>query len=173
MYIYEYPLAIQRLKIAITAARKKGFLGKHIFKSNFDFDIRIKEGAGAFICGEETALIASIEGKRGMPRAKPPFPAYKGLWGKPTVINNVETLANLPSIVMKGAKWFSSIGTEKSKDKAVCIDRQDKNTGLIEVPMGISFKEIIYDIGGGCEKTASPKQCRQEDHPEAVSRRLT
>jgi NADH-quinone oxidoreductase subunit F len=160
-YVYiraEYPLAIQRLKIAINAARKKGFLGKHIFKSKFDFDIRIKEGAGAFICGEETALIASIEGKRGMPRAKPPFPAYKGLWGKPTVINNVETLANLPSIIMKGAKWFSAIGTEKSKGtKVFALTGRIKNTGLIEVPMGISLKEIIYDIGGGCEKNRKLK----------------
>jgi NADH-quinone oxidoreductase subunit F len=160
-YVYiraEYPLAIQRLKIAITAARKKGFLGKNIFKSKFDFDIRIKEGAGAFICGEETALIASIEGKRGMPRAKPPFPAYKGLWGKPTVINNVETLANLPSIIMKGAKWFSAIGTEKSKGtKVFALTGRIKNTGLIEVPMGISLKEIIYDIGGGCEKNRKLK----------------
>jgi len=160
-YVYiraEYPLAIQRLKIAIAAARKKGFLGNNIFKSKFNFDIRIKEGAGAFICGEETALIASIEGKRGMPRAKPPFPAYKGLWGKPTVINNVETLANLPSIIMKGAKWFSATGTEKSKGtKVFALTGRIKNTGLIEVPMGISLKEIIYDIGGGCEKNRKLK----------------
>ena len=160
-YVYiraEYPLAIQRLKIAIAAARKKGFLGNNIFKSKFDFDIRIKEGAGAFICGEETALIASIEGKRGMPRAKPPFPAYKGLWGKPTVINNVETLANLPSIIMKGAEWFSATGTEKSKGtKVFALTGRIKNTGLIEVPMGISLKEIIYDIGGGCEKNRKLK----------------
>ena len=160
-YVYiraEYPLAIQRLKTAIAAARKKGFLGNNIFKSKFDFDIRIKEGAGAFICGEETALIASIEGKRGMPRAKPPFPAYKGLWGKPTVINNVETLANLPSIIMKGAEWFSATGTEKSKGtKVFALTGRIKNTGLIEVPMGISLKEIIYDIGGGCEKNRKLK----------------
>ncbi|MBI4844507.1 MAG: NADH-quinone oxidoreductase subunit NuoF [Nitrospirae bacterium] len=155
-YVYiraEYPLAIHRLKIAIADARKKGFIGKNILKSGFDFDIKIKEGAGAFICGEETALIASIEGKRGMPKAKPPFPAYKGLWGKPTVINNVETLANLPSIITKGAKWFASIGTEKSKGtKVFALTGKIKNTGLIEVPMGISLKEIIYDIGGGCER---------------------
>lgn len=160
-YVYiraEYPLAIQRLKIAIADARKKGFLGKNIFKSKFDFDIKIKEGAGAFICGEETALIASIEGKRGMPRAKPPFPANKGLWGKPTVINNVETLANLPLIITKGAKWFSSIGTEKSKGtKVFALTGRIKNTGLIEVPMGMSLKEIIYDIGGGCEKNRKLK----------------
>jgi NADH-quinone oxidoreductase subunit F len=155
-YIYiraEYPLAIERLKIAIDQATKKGFLGKNIFKSGFDFEISIKEGAGAFICGEETALIASIEGKRGMPRSKPPFPVNKGLWGKPTVINNVETLANLPSIITKGASWFSSIGSEKSKGtKVFALTGKIKNTGLIEVPMGISLREIIYDIGGGMEK---------------------
>jgi len=160
-YVYiraEYPLAIHRLKIAIADAREKGFLGKNILKSGFDFDIKIKEGAGAFICGEETALIASVEGKRGMPRAKPPFPAHKGLWGKPTVINNVETLANLHLIIMKGAKWFSSIGTEKSKGtKVFALTGKIKNTGLIEVPMGISLKEIIYDIGGGCEKNRKLK----------------
>ncbi|RJQ18058.1 MAG: NADH-quinone oxidoreductase subunit NuoF [Nitrospiraceae bacterium] len=155
-YVYiraEYPLAIHRLKIAISDARSRGFLGKNISGSGFDFDIRIKEGAGAFICGEETALIASIEGKRGMPRAKPPFPAHKGLWGKPTVINNVETLANLPAIITNGGKWYASIGTEKSKGtKVFALTGRIKNTGLIEVPMGISLKEIIYDIGGGCEK---------------------
>ncbi|MBI4683542.1 MAG: NADH-quinone oxidoreductase subunit NuoF [Nitrospirae bacterium] len=155
-YIYiraEYPLAIERLKIAIAEATDKGFLGKNIFKSGFDFDIRIKEGAGAFICGEETALIASIEGKRGMPRSKPPFPVNKGLRGKPTVINNVETLANLPTIITKGAKWFSSIGSEQSKGtKVFALTGNIRNTGLIEVPMGISLKEIIYDIGGGMEK---------------------
>ncbi|MBC8413587.1 MAG: NADH-quinone oxidoreductase subunit NuoF [Nitrospira sp.] len=155
-YIYiraEYPLAIERLKIALSEARSNGFLGKGIFNSDFDFELKIKEGAGAFICGEETALIASIEGKRGMPRSKPPFPAHKGLLGKPTVINNVETLATLPSIMTKGAKWFSSIGTEKSKGtKVFALTGKIKNTGLIEVPMGISLKEIIYDIGGGMEK---------------------
>lgn len=155
-YIYiraEYPLAIERLKIAISEATEKGFLGRNIFKSGFDFDIRIKEGAGAFICGEETALIASIEGKRGMPRSKPPFPVNKGLWGKPTVINNVETLANLSTIITKGARWFSSIGSEQSKGtKVFALTGNIKNTGLIEVPMGISLKEIIYDIGGGMGK---------------------
>jgi NADH-quinone oxidoreductase subunit F len=155
-YIYiraEYPLAIKRLRIAINEAKKKGYLGKNIFKSKFDFDIRIKEGAGAFICGEETALIASIEGRRGMPRSKPPFPAHKGLWGKPTVINNVETLSTLPSIITKGAKWFASTGTEKSKGtKVFALTGKIKNSGLIEVPMGISLREIVYDIGGGCEK---------------------
>jgi NADH:ubiquinone oxidoreductase subunit F (NADH-binding)/(2Fe-2S) ferredoxin len=155
-YIYiraEYPLAIQRLKIAMDEARRKKFLGKNIFKSGFDFDIKIKEGAGAFICGEETALIASIEGERGLPRSKPPFPVVKGLWGKPTVINNVETLSNLPSIMTKGASWFASVGTEKSKGtKVFALTGKIKNTGLIEVPMGISLKEIIFDIGGGMEK---------------------
>jgi NADH-quinone oxidoreductase subunit F len=155
-YIYiraEYPLAVQRLKIAIRDAKAKGFLGKNIFKKEFSFDIRIKEGAGAFICGEETALIASIEGQRGMPRSKPPFPANRGLWGKPTVINNVETLANLPSIMTNGAKWFTSLGTEKSKGtKVFALTGKIRNSGLIEVPMGISLREIIYDIGGGMEK---------------------
>jgi NADH:ubiquinone oxidoreductase subunit F (NADH-binding)/(2Fe-2S) ferredoxin/Pyruvate/2-oxoacid:ferredoxin oxidoreductase delta subunit len=155
-YIYiraEYPLAIHRLKIALEQARKKGFLGKNIFKSKFDFDIKIKEGAGAFVCGEETALIASIEGQRGMPRAKPPFPVNRGLWGKPTVINNVETLSNLPSIITKGAAWYASVGTERSKGtKVFALTGKIKNTGLIEVPLGISLREIIYDIGGGMEK---------------------
>ena len=160
-YIYiraEYPLAIERLEIAIRQATEKGFLGKNIFSSGFDFDIKIKQGAGAFICGEETALIASIEGKRGMPRSKPPFPVNKGLWGKPTVINNVETLANLPSIITQGASWYASIGTEKSKGtKVFALTGKIKNTGLIEVPMGISLKEIIYDIGGGMEKNRKLK----------------
>lgn len=155
-YVYiraEYPLAIERLKIAIKEAAKKGYLGKNIFKSGFDFNIKIKKGAGAFICGEETALIASIEGERGMPRSKPPFPANKGLWGKPTIINNVETLANLPAIITSGAKWFSSIGTEKSKGtKVFALTGNIKNSGLIEVPMGMPLKEIIFDIGGGMEK---------------------
>ncbi len=153
-YVYiraEYPVAITRLKLGIKEAKKKGYLGKNICGTKFDFDIRIKEGAGAFVCGEETALIASIEGKRGMPRSKPPFPVYQGLWGKPTVVNNVETLATIPLIISNGAKWFSSIGTEKSKGtKVFALTGKIKNTGLIEVPMGITLKEIIYDIGGGC-----------------------
>ncbi len=152
-YIYiraEYPVAVYRLKIAIREAKKKGLLGKNLFNSGFNFDVSIKEGAGAFVCGEETALIASIEGQRGMPRSKPPFPAEKGLWGRPTVINNVETLANVPHIAARGAKWFSSIGTETSKGtKIFSITGKVKNSGLIEVPMGISLREIIYDIGGG------------------------
>jgi NADH:ubiquinone oxidoreductase subunit F (NADH-binding) len=154
-YVYiraEYPLAVERLEIALEQARQRGFLGKNILGSGFDFDIKIKLGAGAFVCGEETALIASIEGKRGMPRPKPPFPAQKGLWGKPTVINNVETLANVPPIIRNGALWFARFGTEKSKGtKVFALTGKVNNTGLIEVPMGISLREIIYDIGGGIE----------------------
>ncbi|MCL4457628.1 MAG: NADH-quinone oxidoreductase subunit NuoF [Nitrospirae bacterium] len=154
-YVYiraEYPLAVERLKKAIKDARERGFIGKNILGKGFDFDIKIKLGAGAFVCGEETALIASIEGQRGMPRAKPPFPVHRGLWGKPTVINNVETLANIPYIIKKGHEWFSSYGTEKSKGtKVFALTGKIKNSGLIEVPMGITLKEIIYDIGGGIE----------------------
>ncbi len=160
-YIYiraEYPVAISRLRIALKQARKKGCLGKNIYKKGFDFDIRIKEGAGAFVCGEETALIASIEGQRGMPRSKPPFPAEKGLWGKPTVINNVETLSTIPHIISNGAKWFSSIGTKNnSGTKIFSITGKIKNTGLIEVPMGISLREVVYDIGGGCPQNRELK----------------
>lgn len=154
-YIYiraEYPLAVERIRLAIKEARQKGFLGNNIFNKGLDFDIKIALGAGAFVCGEETALIASIEGQRGMPRAKPPFPVHKGLWGKPTVINNVETFANIPHIINKGAEWFSKFGTEKSKGtKVFALTGKVKNTGLIEVPMGITLREIIYDIGGGIE----------------------
>ncbi|MEN6296726.1 MAG: NADH-quinone oxidoreductase subunit NuoF [Rectinema sp.] len=152
-YIYiraEYPLAIERLKIAIQQAKDYGLLGKDILGSGFDFDIEIRLGAGAFVCGEETALLQSIEGKRGMPRPKPPFPAIKGLWGKPTVINNVETLANVPVVLTRGAQWFSSIGTEKSKGtKVFALTGKINNSGLIEVPMGTTLREIIFDIGGG------------------------
>jgi len=152
-YIYiraEYPLAIERLKIAIQQAKSYGLLGKDILGSGFDFDIEIRLGAGAFVCGEETALLQSIEGKRGMPRPKPPFPAVKGLWGKPTVINNVETLANVPVILTRGAKWFASIGTDKSKGtKVFALTGKINNSGLIEVPMGTTLREIIFDIGGG------------------------
>ena len=154
-YVYiraEYPLAVKRLRKALNQARQKGFLGKDIFGKGFNFDVKIKLGAGAFVCGEETALIASIEGRRGMPRAKPPFPVDSGLWGKPTVINNVETLANVPYIIRKGAEWFSSFGTENSKGtKVFALTGKVKNTGLIEVPFGITLREIIYDIGGGIE----------------------
>jgi NADH-quinone oxidoreductase subunit F len=155
-YVYiraEYPLAVERLRKALTHARKMKFLGKNILGKKFNFDIKIKLGAGAFVCGEETALIASIEGYRGMPRAKPPFPVYKGLWGNPTVINNVETLANVPYIIRNGAEWFASFGTKKSKGtKVFALTGKIRNSGLIEVPMGISLREIIYDIGGGIDK---------------------
>jgi len=154
-YVYiraEYPLAVERLKIALNEGRKLGYLGTDILGTGFDFDIKIKLGAGAFVCGEETALIASIEGERGMPRAKPPFPVVSGLWGKPTVINNVETLANVPYIIRRGADWFASLGTEKSKGtKVFALTGKVKNTGLIEVPMGIPLRDIIYEIGGGIE----------------------
>ncbi len=154
-YVYiraEYPLAVDRLRIAIADARERGYLGKKLFGSDFDFDVKIKLGAGAFVCGEETALIASIEGERGMPRAKPPFPANKGLWGKPTIINNVETLANVPPIINKGAEWFASIGSEKSKGtKVIALTGKIRNTGLIEIPMGMPLNDIIFKIGGGIE----------------------
>ncbi|WP_066497749.1 NADH-quinone oxidoreductase subunit NuoF [Abyssisolibacter fermentans] len=147
----EYPLAIIRLEIALKQARAKGYLGKNIFgREGFDFDLRIKAGAGAFVCGEETALIASLEGERGMPRLKPPFPAQKGYWGKPTNINNVETLANVPWIVLNGAKAFSELGTEKSKGtKVFALTGKINKGGLVEVPMGMTLREIIFDIGGG------------------------
>ncbi len=152
-YIYvraEYPLAIQRLKTAIKDAETHNLLGKNIMGSNFSFDIHIKEGAGAFVCGEETALIASIEGERGMPRPKPPFPANKGLFGKPTLINNVETLANVPVIILKGADWFSSLGADTSKGtKTFALTGEVNNTGLIEVPMGTTLREIVFELGGG------------------------
>ena len=152
-YIYvraEYPLAIKRLRKAIADAEAKNFLGKNIMCSDFSFTIHIKEGAGAFVCGEETALIASIEGERGMPRPKPPFPANKGLFGRPTLINNVETLANVPLIILNGADWFASMGCETSKGtKTFALTGEVNNTGLIEVPMGTTLREIIFDIGGG------------------------
>ncbi len=152
-YIYvraEYPLAIHRLKVAIAEAEQRGYLGQNIMGSDFSFTIHIKEGAGAFVCGEETALIASIEGERGMPRPKPPFPANKGLFGRPTLINNVETLANVSTIILKGAEWFSSMGTERSKGtKTFALTGEVNNTGLIEVPMGTTLREIVFDIGGG------------------------
>ena len=154
-YVYiraEYPLAVERLRKALQQARKHKFLGKKILGKEFDFDIKVKLGAGAFVCGEETALIASIEGYRGMPKAKPPFPVYKGLWSKPTVINNVETLANIPYILRNGAEWYASFGTGKSKGtKVFALTGKIRNSGLIEVPMGIPLREIIYDIGGGIE----------------------
>jgi NADH-quinone oxidoreductase subunit F/NADP-reducing hydrogenase subunit HndC len=153
-YIYvraEYPIAVKRLNIAIKQAKEYGLLGKNILDTDFNFDIQIRLGAGAFVCGEETALIESIEGKRGMPRPRPPFPAEKGIWGKPTLLNNVETYANVPTIILKGGKWFASIGTEDSKGtKVFALGGKIKNTGLVEVPMGTTLREVIYDIGGGC-----------------------
>jgi NADH:ubiquinone oxidoreductase subunit F (NADH-binding)/(2Fe-2S) ferredoxin/NAD-dependent dihydropyrimidine dehydrogenase PreA subunit len=146
----EYPLAITRLEKAITDAREAGFLGSGIFGSDFDFDIEVRLGAGAFVCGEETALINSIEGKRGMPRPRPPYPSIEGLWGKPTVINNVETFANIPVVLLDGAEWFSTVGTEKSAGtKVFALAGDVKNTGLIEVPMGTTLREVVYGVGGG------------------------
>ena len=149
----EYPLAIKRLEIAMAQAREKGFLGKNIFDSGFDFDIRIKAGAGAFVCGEETALIASLEGERGMPRLKPPFPAAKGYWQKPTDINNVETLANVPWIIYNGGSAFAEYGTEKSPGtKVFALAGKIKKGGLVEVPMGMTIQDVIFGIGGGIKK---------------------
>ncbi len=152
-YVYiraEYPIAVQRLQKAIDSARKHGMLGKNIFGTDFSFDLEIRLGAGAFVCGEETALMTSIEGKRGEPRPRPPFPAVKGLFGKPTILNNVETYANVPKIILNGAEWFASMGTEKSKGtKVFALGGKIVNTGLVEVPMGTTLREIVYDIGGG------------------------
>ena len=152
-YVYvraEYPIAVKRLKIAIDQAREYGLLGKNIFDSGFDFDVHVRLGAGAFVCGEETALMTSIEGNRGEPRPRPPYPAVKGLFGKPTTENNVETFANVPQIILKGANWFASMGTEKSKGtKVFALGGKIKNTGLVEIPMGTTLREIIEEIGGG------------------------
>lgn len=152
-YIYvraEYPIAVQRLQVAIDQAREYGLLGKNIFGTDFSFDIEIRLGAGAFVCGEETALLESIEGRRGQPRVKPPYPANSGLWGKPTLINNVETYANITRIILNGAKWYASIGTEKSKGtKVFALGGNVNNIGLVEVPMGTTLREIVFDIGGG------------------------
>ena len=152
-YIYiraEYPIAVQRLQIAIDQAKEYGLLGENIFGSGFNFDIGLRLGAGAFVCGEETALMTSIEGHRGEPRPRPPFPAVKGLWGKPTILNNVETYANIPVIVNKGAEWFNTIGTEKSKGtKVFALGGKINNTGLVEIPMGTTLREIVEEIGGG------------------------
>jgi len=146
----EYPLAIKRIKMAIEKAKEIGLLGDNIFESGFCFDAEVRTGAGAFVCGEETALIASIQGERGQPYPKPPFPANKGLWAQPTLVNNVETLANLPTIFRKGAEWFAGYGTETSKGtKVFALTGDIKNTGLVEVPMGISLRDLIYDVGGG------------------------
>lgn len=152
-YVYvraEYPIAVKRLQIAIRQAREYGLLGKNIFDSGFDFDLHVRLGAGAFVCGEETALMTSIEGNRGEPRPRPPYPAVKGLFGKPTTENNVETFANIPQIILKGADWFASMGTEKSKGtKVFALGGKIKNTGLVEIPMGTTLREIIEEIGGG------------------------
>ncbi|HIT53653.1 MAG TPA: NADH-quinone oxidoreductase subunit NuoF [Candidatus Fimivicinus intestinavium] len=152
-YIYvraEYPIAVHRLEIAIRQAREYGLLGKNIFNSGFDFDLHIRLGAGAFVCGEETALMTSIEGNRGEPRPRPPYPAVKGLFGKPTTENNVETFANVPQIILKGAEWFASMGTERSKGtKVFALGGKIKNTGLVEIPMGTTLREIVEEIGGG------------------------
>lgn len=153
-YIYiraEYPIAVDRLKVAIKQAKELGLLGDDILGTGFKFDLELRLGAGAFVCGEETALIASIEGKRGMPSPKPPFPAVKGVWGKPTIINNVETFANVAQIINNGAAWFKSMGTEKSSGtKVFALGGKVVNTGLVEVEMGTTLREVIYEIGGGC-----------------------
>ena len=152
-YVYcspEYPIAVSTLNIAIEQAREYGLLGKDILGSGFDFDVEVRMGAAAFVCGEETALMASIEGSRGEPRARPPFPASKGLWGKPTNINNVETYANVPKIIHRGLEWYTSMGSEKSKGtKTFALAGDVAHTGLIEIPFGMTLREIIYDIGGG------------------------
>jgi NADH:ubiquinone oxidoreductase subunit F (NADH-binding) len=146
----EYPIAIRTLRVALQQAREYGFLGKNIFGSGFNFDLEIRMGAGAFVCGEETALMRSIEGQRGMPSTRPPFPAVSGLWGKPSNINNVETYANTAKILLKGGEWFASMGTEKSKGtKTFAIAGKVKRTGLIEVPLGLTLREVVYDVGGG------------------------
>jgi len=163
-YVYvraEYPIAVNRLAIAIEHARKLGVIGAGIFGTKFNFDLSIRLGAGAFVCGEETALLASIEGKRGMPKPRPPYPAVKGLWDKPTLINNVETFANIPKILTKGPEWFAAMGTEKSKGtKVFALAGNINNTGLVEVPMGITLREIIYDIGGGIPNKKAFKACQ-------------
>ncbi|MDY2934052.1 MAG: NADH-quinone oxidoreductase subunit NuoF [Anaerovoracaceae bacterium] len=152
-YVYvraEYPIAVERLTIAINQAREYGLLGKDLFGTGFDFNLDIRLGAGAFVCGEETALMTSVEGRRGEPRPRPPFPAVKGLFGQPTILNNVETYANVPVIILKGAEWFSGIGTEKSKGtKVFAVGGKIENTGLVEIPMGTTLREIVFDIGGG------------------------
>ncbi len=152
-YIYvrnEYPLAVKHLGMAIGQARERGLLGENILGSGFSFDIRINRGAGAFVCGEETGLIASLEGRSGEPRPRPPYPAVQGLWGKPTLINNVETWANVPQIILQGADWYASMGTARSKGtKVFSLVGKVKNTGLVEVPMGMTLRQIIFDVGGG------------------------
>lgn len=172
-YVYvraEYPIAVKRLQIAIDEAREYGLLGKNIFDSGFDFDLHIRLGAGAFVCGEETALMTSIEGNRGEPRPRPPYPAVKGLFGKPTTENNVETFANIPQIILKGAKWFASMGTERSKGtKVFALGGKIVNTGLVEIPMGTTLREIIEDIGGGVPHGKKFKAAQTGGPPAAVS----
>ncbi len=152
-YIYvraEYPIAVKRLEIAIKQAKEYGLLGKNILGTNFSFDIELRLGAGAFVCGEETALMTSIEGRRGEPRPRPPFPAVKGLFKQPTILNNVETYANVPRIILNGAEWFANIGAERSKGtKVFAVGGKINNTGLVEIPMGTTLREVLYDIGGG------------------------
>jgi NADH:ubiquinone oxidoreductase subunit F (NADH-binding)/NAD-dependent dihydropyrimidine dehydrogenase PreA subunit len=152
-YVYiraEYPLAIRRIEKAIADARKAGLLGGNVLGSGWDFDVEVRLGAGAFVCGEETALIHSIEGKRGVPRPRPPYPSEAGLWGRPTCINNVETLANVPVVILDGPEWFASLGTEKSKGtKVFALAGDVANTGLIEVPMGTTLRDVVYGVGGG------------------------
>ncbi|MHA2379241.1 MAG: SLBB domain-containing protein, partial [Candidatus Thorarchaeota archaeon] len=160
-YIYvrhEYPLAVERFRRALDDARNRGYAGRNVLGTDFSVKIHVKEGAGAFVCGEETALLASIEGKRGMPRARPPYPTESGLWGKPTVINNVKSLASSSVIIAKGADWFATVGTEKSKGTAVfALTGKVENSGLVEVPMGTTLRSIIFDIGGGIENDAQFK----------------
>ncbi|WP_432665931.1 NADH-quinone oxidoreductase subunit NuoF [Wukongibacter baidiensis] len=176
-YVYvraEYPIAVNRLEIAIEQAKEYGLLGKDIFGTGFNFDLEVRLGAGAFVCGEETALLQSIEGKRGMPKPRPPFPAVKGLWNKPTLLNNVETYANIPQIILNGADWYSSIGTEKSKGtKVFALGGKIVNTGLLEIPMGTTLREVIFEIGGGIPngkkfkavQTGGPSGgCLKEEH---------
>ena len=171
-YIYvraEYPLAIKRLKVAIAQAEEVGLLGDNIMGSGYSFRLHINRGAGAFVCGEGSALTASIEGERGMPRTKPPRTVEQGLFGKPTVLNNVETYANVPMIITKGAEWFHSLGTETSPGtKAFALTGSVKNTGLIEVPMGTTLREIVYEIGGGVKGDVPLRQCRLADPPADV-----
>jgi len=167
-YVYvraEYPLAIERLLNALSLARTAGLLGRNILDSGFDFDLEIRIGAGAFVCGEETALMYSIEGRRGMPRPRPPFPAQKGLWDRPTLLNNVETWANLPPILLRGSSWYSSIGTERSKGtKVFALAGAVRNTGLVEVPMGISLREVVEELGGGI-RSGLPFKAAQSGGP--------
>lgn len=171
-YIYvraEYPIAVERLRIAIAQARAYGLLGKNIFDSGFDFDIDLRLGAGAFVCGEETALMTSIEGKRGEPRPRPPFPAVKGLFGKPTILNNVETYANIPQIIIHGAQWFASMGTEKSKGtKVFALGGKVNNTGLVEIPMGTTLRTVIEEIGGGIQTARNLRRLRPAALPADV-----